>query len=117
MPQLGEDIPIEVQLGLEETNKYVRAEVRNAAGTAISGSPFALTHAAGGLYKKTGVAMPSGTTHVSVRFLVYDNDDYSTRTAGYEPEVEIFELIPSPAGSIYAVSELDIEIDSDEIDL
>lgn len=118
MPRLGDDIPLSFQLGGEETNKYVRAEVWDQDGVAIGSSPFALTHLSGGLYQRADISMPN-TKKVTVRYMVFDDVGYTTRTVGYEPVIEEWELIPEPssAATVYSYSEFDVAIDADEIDL
>jgi hypothetical protein len=73
----GEKIPLSVQLGGQRTDRYVRAKVVNAAGTALDGSPFTLTHDTLGWYRNHAVDMPS-TSSVSIRYEVYSDSDFTT---------------------------------------
>jgi len=91
MIRVGDQIPIWLQLFDGVTTKFPRAVVRNAAGTAISGSPFDLTHVADGLYSNSAAVMPS-TPFVSIQYLVFNEVGRTTMDNNYSVEVEIEEL-------------------------
>ncbi len=115
MPRLGDDIPMKLQLDGEETNKYVRATVRDQGGTQISGSPFNLAHVAAGLYQKTDVAMPN-TKSVTVEHRVYSDSGYTTRDTTYSGVyLDKFELNAEPYGGATSGYEIDVEIETQEI--
>lgn len=70
-------IPLVLQLFDNDATKYVRANVRDASDTVISGSPFTLAHEANGLYTNASAVMPN-TPFVSVQYLVYDDAGFTT---------------------------------------
>jgi len=110
-----DDIPIQAQLELEETDKYLRAYVYDKDKVEIAGSPFNMTHVSGGLYKKTGVAMPD-TTNVTVKVLVYDDSNFLTRTAHYPPVITTYEKAYE-IGIGKSTIDVECEIDQNEVDV
>jgi len=98
MIRVGDQIPIWLQLFDGVTTKFPRAVVRNAAGTAISGSPFDLTHVADGLYSNSSAVMPS-TPFVTVQYLVFNEVGRTTMDNNYSDEIEIKELDTSAPAS------------------
>lgn len=90
MIKVGQPIPISLQLFDGATDKFVRAVVRNSSGSAISGSPFALTHVAGGQYSNLSVLMPD-TKFVTVQYKVYTDSGFTTASATHADALETFE--------------------------
>jgi len=80
---VGDVVPLFVQLGNGETNRHVRATVRDAEGNALA-SDLVLTHTAAGLYQYGSFLMPNYSSIV-VQYSVYaDADLTQLEAAGSE---------------------------------
>ena len=75
--KLGDPLPLFLQLGDAETNLFPRAEVRDATGAAVVGSPFALTHVASGMYKNTSYTPTVAGNYFAV-YTVYTDAGFTT---------------------------------------
>lgn len=93
----GEVVPVVAQLGDGSTDKYVRAWVRNAAGTILG--TLDLTAGDRGLYRDDSLVMPE-TDFVTVQFRVYSDSDYSVPTDDLI-ESQVFTGVP-PSDSVSA---------------
>lgn len=112
MPKLNEPIPLSFQFHDGSSTKYVRAVVKNDAQSAISGSPFALTHVSGGKYvNDTGALMPS-TTYVTADYAVYDDSGFTTVSTDYDGASETFEFLDSPTTTIVNASVVEAVVDN-----
>lgn len=81
--EVGAEIPLQMQLSPELTDKYIRVTVKNAAGDAISGSPVTLTHETNGLYTSAALTMPN-SAFVRAQYEVFDDVGFTQRYAnGY----------------------------------
>lgn len=87
----GDTVPLVLQLFDGATNKYVRATVTNQAGTAVSGSPFTLTHQALGKYVNSSLVMPSGVSFIVAHYRVFDDAGFST-ISSYADTADVFNL-------------------------
>lgn len=87
--RVGQTVPIALQLFDGATNKYVKATVTKADGTAISGSPFSVPHETGGLYKLNSQVMPS-TEFLTVQYKVYDDAGFTTPSTDHGDALDVF---------------------------
>lgn len=87
----GDTVPLVLQLFDGVTTKYVRATVTNQAGTAVSGSPFTLTHQALGKYVNSSLVMPSGVSFIVAHYRVFDDAGFTT-ISSYADTAEVFNL-------------------------
>lgn len=87
----GDTVPLVLQLFDGVTTKHVRATVTNQAGTAVSGSPFTLTHQALGKYVNSSFVMPSGVTFLVAHYRVFDDAGFTT-VSTYADTAEVFNL-------------------------
>lgn len=72
MPQVGDTLPLYIQLFDNATDKFPRAIVRDAANAEVAGSPFDLSHIADGLYGSLSAQFPN-TQFVTAQYLIYDD--------------------------------------------
>lgn len=86
--KVGDPIPLRLKLSDKENGLYVRAKVQDSTGTAISGSPFTLTHDSVGFYKNISVAMPD-VPWVGVVYEVFTDSGFST-PSNYADVDEVF---------------------------
>jgi DNA-binding protein len=98
MIRVGAQIPIQLQLFDGATGKFPRANVRDATGAAISGSPFDLTHIADGQYANTAAVMPN-TPFVTVQMIVYSDAGRTIVDTGYSYAIDTFTLDNSALAS------------------
>lgn len=93
---LGQTIPLTVQLGGGETNKYPKAKLFDETGSELAASPVYLTHVGSGLYKNSAVTMPSNDFVVAQYFIYTDAGHTTLDTASY-PSVlsDVFSLQPA----------------------
>jgi hypothetical protein len=94
--KLGQRIPIAMQLFDSATNKYVRATISKADGSALSGSPFNVPHEANGLYKLNTQDMPN-TPFITVQYKVFDDAGFTTPSADHADGLDVFSLAESLA--------------------
>lgn len=87
----GDTVPLVLQLFDGVTTKHVRATVTNQAGTAVSGSPFTLTHQALGKYVNSSLVMPSGVSFIVAHYRVFDDAGFTT-ISSYADTAEVFNL-------------------------
>ena len=88
----GANIPLQLQLFDGLTNQYPRARVYNSAFTEISGSPFNLTHLAGGLYlNTTSIVAPADGIYTAI-YTVYSNSGHTTVNKAYSIETDTFSV-------------------------
>lgn len=90
MIRVGDQIPLQLQLFDGATGKFPQAVVKDATGTAISGSPFDLAHVANGHYSNLTAVMPS-TAFVTIQYLVYSDAGHTTLDTGYSIDLEVQE--------------------------
>lgn len=86
---VGAVIPLTYQLGGRQTDKYVRATVKNAAGNQISGSPVSLSHDARGQYVDSSLTMPN-TAYLRVQYEVFTDSGFTTPFEGEGSGAEVF---------------------------
>ena len=91
MPKLGDAIPLSYQLFDGATNKFVRAILRDASGTALPASPVTLSHVSDGIYEDISVLMPN-TTYVSATFQVFDDAAFTIPSDIQSDGTELYEL-------------------------
>ena len=75
---VGQILPIRVSLHNDDATKFVRATIKKANFTHMTGSPFALTNLGGGIYGLETVAMPD-TAFVSVEYEVFNNSGFTDK--------------------------------------
>lgn len=98
---VGDPIPLLVQLATYDATKFVRAFVQNVAGDAIPGSPFDLTPDGDtGLYKNVDGVMPN-QPWIFAEYLVYDDSDYETLSEGNGGSGEVFYRNVTPGSTPY----------------
>ena len=68
--QLGEAVPITLQLSDAYASAVVKARLYDNTSTELAGSPVTLSHVANGLYAYVGFAMPD-KQYVVVQYIVY----------------------------------------------
>lgn len=101
MPKQGDPIPLTAQLALGETDRFVRAILRDQNGIGVLGSPVVLTHVGEGTHKDMSVSMP-GTRFVTASYKSFLDAGLSISDDSYMEEMERFDLeqaIP-PAGTV-----------------
>lgn len=93
---LGQVIPLTVQLGGGESNKYPKAVLYDEAGAELDDSPVYLTHVGNGLYKNSAVTMPNNDFVVAQYFIYTDSGHTTLDTVSY-PSVlsDVFSLQPA----------------------
>lgn len=88
--KIGESVPIGILLDDRATDKFVRAIIRNEAGTPFAASPVNVPHLANGYHESTAVAMIN-TLKGTVEYDVFD-DALFTTLSDHLPDIERFEL-------------------------
>lgn len=80
--RFGETVRLTYQMddGAASSTKVVKAVLRNASGTAITGSPFTLTHVGTGLFSNSAVSMPA-TLLLTATYQVFESDATTLDTA------------------------------------
>lgn len=86
---LIDPMPIFLQLWDKDPSKFVRATVRLPDGAEVQGSPFSLSHVAGGYYAASYVEMPEAQ-FVTVLYEVFDDP---ARTIASSTHDEAFETL------------------------
>ena len=94
---IGDKIYLKLQLSNGNTGKFVRAVVRDEDGVEISGSPVALTHVGGGLYKDQSLTFPS-TDEVTAQYAVYDDSGFTTLNSSYDQVTDVYQKNPTSGG-------------------
>ena len=79
-PDATESIPVYVQLANNDATKFPQANLSDAGGNTLVGSPLDLTHIANGLYSNLSLLMPP-TKFVDVQYVIY-NDAGHTVVSG-----------------------------------
>lgn len=74
----GEFIPLSIQLSDEDATGFPQATLLDDTNTPLVGSPVALSHVSGGLYRNTLVQMPV-TARVFAQFRIYQDGTYTVR--------------------------------------
>lgn len=110
---VGADLPLNSQLPLTFTDKFVQAVLRNPDGTEVTGSPVDLDHIANGYYAGT-FPMPSGVDSVVAQYLAYDDADHTTLSGGLIPGTNVFELNAGGGGTTVLVSQITGVVESSE---
>lgn len=88
MPNVGDALILSLQLFDGATNKYPRARVYDASGAEIAGSPVALSHVAGGLYRNGSLVMPD-SAQVEAQYKVYDDAGFTTPSATHSDALDV----------------------------
>ena len=119
--EVGDPIHLNLQLDDGVTSKYVRAYLKDSAGTDLAGSPFNLTHVGNGLYSNDSVVMPN-TAEVTATFKVFSDSGYTTLDTDYSFGFDVFQrddhigLLNSISNDVAGAAEIEGEIDdSDQI--
>lgn len=89
---VGASLPLSLQLHDGATGKFVRAFVRNQSDTAVTGSPFALTHVAQGLYTNSAYTVLISETKLKVTYVVYDDAGFTTESVFHTRAGELFDV-------------------------
>ena len=89
---VGASLPLALQLHDGATGKFVRAHVRNQAGTAVTGSPFALTHVAQGLYTNSAYTVLISETKLTITYITYDDAGFTTESVFHTRAAEMFDV-------------------------
>ncbi len=89
MPRVNEKIPLKLQLFDGNESKYVLANIYNADGFEIEGSPFSVPHFSRGLYARSDVLMPN-TEYITVQYRVYNDAMFTSRSPHHADALDIF---------------------------
>jgi hypothetical protein len=89
---VGASLPLALQLHDGATGKFVRAHVRNQAGTAVTGSPFSLTHVANGLYTNSSYTVLITETKLTATYITYDDAGFTTESVFHTRAAEMFDV-------------------------
>lgn len=95
--KIGQRIPISIQLFDGATDKFVKASIIKADGSAISGSPFNVPHVSGGLYSLNTQSMPN-TEYISVQYKIYNDDEFTVPSEDHSDTLDVFSLAETPSG-------------------
>jgi hypothetical protein len=87
--QVGDALPLSVQLAASATTKHVRAVVKNDAGAQIAGSPAVLAHVGLGQYTNYTLVMPN-TKFVTVQYIIYDDSLFTVISASERAQSALF---------------------------
>lgn len=82
MPSPGQLLPIALQLGEQQTDRFVRATIRDSQDNQITGSPFSLSHKGLGAYGINTVMMPD-KDFVRVTYEVFLDAGFNTPDLRY----------------------------------
>lgn len=88
---LGDPIRLRLQLFDGATGLFPRAVIYNEAGAPVAGSPFALTHLAGGLYQSDAF-VPGVVGQYDASFTVYTDAGFITESSLYARALEVFDV-------------------------
>lgn len=109
----GSPLSLNLQLFDGATNQYPLAHVYDAvAETEVSGSPFALSHFANGLYLNTAYT-PSAGRYYAV-YITYLDSGHATENVTYTREEDYFQVDPTVAQIATILSDVaDLDLSSD----
>lgn len=96
---VGELIPLELQLSDGATGKFPRALVYNAAGTLLS--TINLTHVASGRYADDSLTM-TNTPYTVATYLVYSDSGHTTLDTSYASTIDLWQLATTANSAIAA---------------
>lgn len=90
---IGEKIPLTLQLFDGATDKYARAIIRNSAGVALDESPVDLNHVGDGLYVDTAITitMPA-SIFITITYITYDDAEYTTPSSIHDRTLDLIHL-------------------------
>lgn len=97
--QVGNPIPVAVQLGDGFTGKFVQAIIVDNNGTPVVGSPVSLTEIANGLYMDSSLSMPTGIHYVVVQATSYNDSGHIVPSDDYIA-AKVFSTSESDGGGI-----------------
>lgn len=89
--QSGDPLPLELVLADGNTGRFPRARVYNSSGVEVGGSPFNLTHVAGGFYRNTAFTPGADGSYTAI-FTTYLDAGYTMIGARYGRAYEYFEV-------------------------
>ena len=92
MPNVGDTVPLSVQLFDSDTTKFARATVRDDSGTPVSGSPFSLGHVGNGRYESSSLLFPSGTNYVNATYEIFDDAGFTIFSELHASAIDTFSL-------------------------
>jgi hypothetical protein len=76
--KLGDPIPLVLQISDDDAGVFPQAVVLKDDNTPVTGSPVALTHVSGGLYRNTSLLMPA-SPRVHAQYRVYEDSGFLNR--------------------------------------
>lgn len=91
MPKIGDTLAVTIQLFDGDVSKFVKAVVRNAAGSELSGSPKNLPHVSEGRYEDSSFVMPN-TAYVTVSYSVFNDAAFTSLSAEHSFTEDILPL-------------------------
>ena len=89
---VGASLPLELQLHDGATGKFPVARVYDQAGVEVTGSPFSLTHLAGGLYRNTSFTVLLANTKLVANFIVYNEVGHTTESVFHTRAVDHWDV-------------------------
>jgi hypothetical protein len=113
--KVGDPLYLVLQLDGGETNKYPRAYLTKADGTAVTGSPVDLVHEADGKYKNSALVMPN-TPEVKATYKVFDDSGHTSLSTDYPFTMDIIQLdnITAAVNSIIGPTDIEGQLEDDE---
>jgi hypothetical protein len=91
--QVGDKLPIYIQLFDYNAGKFIKATVRNDNNTQIAGSPVELSPIGSlGFYGNNTLSFPSETEYVTVEYVVYDDAGYTEVSTSEGGASDVFTL-------------------------
>lgn len=89
--ELGSPLLLDLKLDDGDSGKFVRAIVRNNAGTAVAGSPFTLSHIANGRYRNTSFT-PGAEGNYTADYIVYNDAGFTQISGKYRQAYDLFKV-------------------------
>jgi len=87
--KIGTAIQLNLQLEGGDTDKFVRAILRDADGVLLT--TITLSHTGDGIYQDDSYIMPN-TNEVTATYIIYDDAAFTEETCEYGRSVDVFEL-------------------------
>lgn len=110
MPFPGEPISLVVNLNDGETNRFIKAILKDEFETEISGSPATLTHKGNGQYTNYSVSYPTAPKYVAVTYIPYMDAGFTVEDGKYGEENACFEKsIEIPAAGTVIITPVNLK--------
>jgi len=95
---VGDPIRLRLQLFNGASTLFPRAAIYDEAGASVTGSPFALTHLAGGLYENDAF-IPLLAGQYDASYVVYTDAAFTIESSLYARALDVFTVGGSAGGS------------------